>query len=315
MATMDDTTHARVRWFHLTPGRFVIGLLAVEVLLWLSERFGWLGWHKGYAVLTTVAVVGVGMLMTGVWFGVALVFRRRFQFGLRALLLLAVVMALPCSWMATEMNRAGRQTHAIVAIKKLGGSALYNYYGEPLLDWADTKGMPPTELPVPTVLQNLLGKDFFSDCILVYLSKPETDDLGLQALDGLPHLRRLHMLGTKVTDTGFQRLERLSQLRVLDLNGTQISDGGMEHLQGLTQLRALNLSKTKITDAGLHQLRNLLQLRSLGVSETRVSDAGLGIRSKIGKLDGVPAGLKAYPAPAVSRPNEPAATVLIRRRK
>ena len=33
------------------------------------------------------------------------------------------------------------------------------------------------------------------------------------------------------------------------------------------------------------------------------------------KLDGVPAGLKGFPAPAVSRPNEPAATVLIRRKK
>ena len=33
------------------------------------------------------------------------------------------------------------------------------------------------------------------------------------------------------------------------------------------------------------------------------------------KLDGVPAGLKGHPTPAVSRPNEPAATVLIRRPK
>lgn len=33
------------------------------------------------------------------------------------------------------------------------------------------------------------------------------------------------------------------------------------------------------------------------------------------KLDGVPAGLKGFPPPAISRPNEPAATVLIRRKK
>ena len=61
MATMDAPT--QTRWFHLTPGRFVIGLLAVEGLLWLSDRFGWLGWHKGYAVLTGVACVGVAMLV------------------------------------------------------------------------------------------------------------------------------------------------------------------------------------------------------------------------------------------------------------
>ena len=56
---MDATTQPRTRWFHLTPGRFVVALLAVEVLLWLSERFGWLGWHKGYAVVTDAAAVGV----------------------------------------------------------------------------------------------------------------------------------------------------------------------------------------------------------------------------------------------------------------
>ncbi len=73
-------------WFQLTPGRFVLALLAVEVLLWLSERFGWLAWHKGYAVLTGVAVVGLAMLLILGWFVVALVFRRRFQFSLRSLL-------------------------------------------------------------------------------------------------------------------------------------------------------------------------------------------------------------------------------------
>jgi predicted nucleic acid-binding protein len=60
---MDATTKPQPRWFHLTPGRCLAGLLAVEVLLWLSERIGWLGWHKGYAVLTGVAVMGVAMLL------------------------------------------------------------------------------------------------------------------------------------------------------------------------------------------------------------------------------------------------------------
>jgi hypothetical protein len=57
MTSMDDTTPPRVRWYRLTPDRVVIALLAVEGLLWLSERFGWFGWHKGYAVLTAVALI------------------------------------------------------------------------------------------------------------------------------------------------------------------------------------------------------------------------------------------------------------------
>ena len=52
------------------------------------------GWHKGYAVLTGVAVVGVAMLLMGVWFAVALVFRRRFQFSIRSLLVLVVIVAI-----------------------------------------------------------------------------------------------------------------------------------------------------------------------------------------------------------------------------
>ena len=98
------------RRLHFTPGRFLIGLLAVEVLLWLSERFGWLGWHKGYAVLTGVAVVGVAMLLMGVWFAVALVLRRRFQFSIRSLLALVVIVAIPCSWLTSEMKKAGQRT-------------------------------------------------------------------------------------------------------------------------------------------------------------------------------------------------------------
>ena len=59
--TTTRRAEAQLRWFHLTPGRCPGGLLAVEGLLWLSERFGWLPWHKGYAVLTAVAVVAAAL--------------------------------------------------------------------------------------------------------------------------------------------------------------------------------------------------------------------------------------------------------------
>lgn len=44
----------------LTPDRCVLLLLllVVEALLFLSNWLGWPAWHKGYAVLTCVAVVG-----------------------------------------------------------------------------------------------------------------------------------------------------------------------------------------------------------------------------------------------------------------
>ncbi len=50
------------RWFHLTSGRCLAAILAAKALLWLSERFGWLPSHKGYAVLTAVAVVAAALV-------------------------------------------------------------------------------------------------------------------------------------------------------------------------------------------------------------------------------------------------------------
>ena len=55
---MPTPAHLYRRWYRLTPDRLVLLLLVVEALLWLSDRLGWPAWHKGYAVLTAVAVVG-----------------------------------------------------------------------------------------------------------------------------------------------------------------------------------------------------------------------------------------------------------------
>ena len=72
------------RWFPLTPDRAVLGLLAVEGFLWLSERFHYLPFndHKGWTVLIAVASVGVLLLMF-LWFSVSLIFHWRFQYSLR----------------------------------------------------------------------------------------------------------------------------------------------------------------------------------------------------------------------------------------
>ncbi len=101
MAIMDDTTPPQVRWFHLTPGRVVIALLAIEGLLWLSERFGCS--PPGWPVLIAVAVVGLTVLLLLLWWAAALAFRWRFQY-IRSLLLLMLVCAIPCSWLAVRTS-------------------------------------------------------------------------------------------------------------------------------------------------------------------------------------------------------------------
>ena len=99
------------------------GLLAVEGLLWLSERFQWFAFnsHKGWTVLIAAAVAGVTPLLALLWFIAALLFRWRFQFSIRSLLVLTVAVAIPCSWMAMEMKKAREQKAAVDAALEVGG--------------------------------------------------------------------------------------------------------------------------------------------------------------------------------------------------
>ena len=89
----------KLRWYRLTPERLLMGLLAVEGLLLLSERFRWFAFNerKGWTVLIAVAAVGLAGLCTLLWFAVALLLRRPFQFSIRSLLVLTVAVAIPCS--------------------------------------------------------------------------------------------------------------------------------------------------------------------------------------------------------------------------
>ncbi len=117
-------------WYRLTLDRLLIGLLAWECLLWLSERFQWFFFnhHRGrdvlltvagvrlaitnWAVLLCVASVGVVFVVVLLWFIVALVFRWRFQFGIRSLLILMLVVAVACSWISWDMRDVERQRRA-----------------------------------------------------------------------------------------------------------------------------------------------------------------------------------------------------------
>ena len=196
---MDDTANVRVRWFHLTPGRFVIGLLAVEVLLWLSERFGWLGWHKGYAVLTAVAVVSLAALGMVVCLGVAVVFRRRFQFSLRLLMLMVVTVAVPSSWLAAEMKETKEQRDVVNEIKNVGGAV--QYYWE-----VDASGNRIANAkPSGTErLRNLLGDDFFNNVLNATLN----DHAQVERLKPLPKLNELSLQYTQISDAGLVHVAR-----------------------------------------------------------------------------------------------------------
>ena len=83
-------------------------------------------------MLIAVAVVAMAMLLMFLWFLAALIFRLRFQFSILSLLLLTLVVAIPCSWLATEVKQAREQREVVKWIESAGGGVvLYDYQ----LDW------------------------------------------------------------------------------------------------------------------------------------------------------------------------------------
>lgn len=107
---------------HLTPDRFVLALLAVECLLWLSERFRWfpVSEHKGWTVLIALATLGAAAVLMLLWCAASLVLRRRFQFSIRSLCVLMLIAAIISSWFAAKLRQAERQRVAVEQVLKVG---------------------------------------------------------------------------------------------------------------------------------------------------------------------------------------------------
>lgn len=291
------------------------GLILVVCLLWLSNRFQWFGFnhHQGWTVLIAVATVGVTILLMLLWFFASLLFRRRFQFSIRSMLILAVVVAIPCGWMMAETQRARTQHDAVAEYERDSGySLVYDFQmdrpsrgrppGIPIdesilsdLELEFHFSSPPEKPHAPEWLMNLLGEDFFCE---VVVAQPQNDaqllqiqplktlrkleftdskvsDVGLAAVKDLRQLQWLNLRRANVTDAGIKYLEGLSQIRFLDLAGTHVSNDGLVYLKGLRQLQWLDLGFSKVTDPGLVNLQGLVQLRHLEFWGNDVTDAGL----------------------------------------
>ena len=97
------------------------------------------------------------------------------------------------------------------------------------------------------------------DSIAVHCNDPQFDDARLRQLrgnlTGLDCLTHLKLSNTKITDASLSLVGSLSTLRYLDLENTQVSDAGLRHLAGLKNLDGLKLRNTAVTEAGVTALQ------------------------------------------------------------
>ncbi|MFZ1933349.1 MAG: hypothetical protein WAU84_06360, partial [Thermoguttaceae bacterium] len=159
---------------------------------------------------------------------------RWYQWRLRTLFVLTLLVAIGMSWLAVTIQNQRKQKAAAEAIRKTGGTVTCK----------------------PTWLGKLLRDD--SLVIVTIVQRwPSANDARLADLEGLSQLTFVNLYNSEVTDAGLAHLEGLSQLRFLGLSDTKVTDAGLMHLQGMSRLRLLFLNGTKVTDAGLAHLDGL----------------------------------------------------------
>ena len=194
--------------------------------------------------------------------------RRWFQYSLRSMLLLMLLVSIPMGRLAVKLQGARRQREAAVEIRRIGGVVSEGWVPRPASRPGDQ------QLHKSTWLEKVLGEDLSVTVRIVRLPGSATD-VELRSVRWLPGLVELELAGTKITDMGLSQIEGCTGLDTLDLSGTLVTDSGLVHLEGLTEIQILNLSRTDITDEGLEHIKGLTRLSELDLEGTKVTDAGL----------------------------------------
>ena len=240
--------------------------------------------------------------------------RPRASLSLRALMVAVLILGGGLGWVA---HRARVQRLAVEAIKKAGGTVLY--------DWQFPGGKPPVgKAPVspwPKPLVDALGPDYFDNVVGVFLATRPPKSAALVPLDEslmaqvgrLGHLKQLGLLdvvGGTLTDAGLARLGDLGALEGLTISGSSVSEEGLALISGFRRLQRLSLIATSMTDAslahlggmsrlttlelrtnrgihgpGLAHLAGLAGLKTLLLDDTPVDDAGLAHLADLNSLE------------------------------
>ena len=111
MKTAKNESPVTPRGWRPTTNGLLLGLLAFEGVLFLSEQFriAVIGERKGWAVLLAAASAGAAVLLALPCVAFALFLRRRFRFGRRGLVLLLLAVAFPCAWLVASMRASTAQ--------------------------------------------------------------------------------------------------------------------------------------------------------------------------------------------------------------
>ncbi len=192
----------------------------------------------------------------------------RLRFGVRALLILTTLIAIPLAMYAYNRYAAARQIAIVKQLKAMGGSLMMYEY-DVNANWEQG------ERTYPKWLEDFLGRDGLYSVYTLFLdSKEEPDEIIKQAC-GLRRLRMLKLPGCKISADSLQPLLTLNRLEWLDLFMTPADDKCVRTISKITSLKKLDLRSTKITDECIDDIISLPNLTELLIIDTSLSTAGI----------------------------------------
>jgi hypothetical protein len=181
--------------------------------------------------------------------------RHWFQFSLRSLLVLALLVGVGASLLVRYERSFRVQDEAAERLREIGATV---QTGPGAPDW----------------IRRLFGQGRFQSVVMVHLEHRKFLSQDLASLEDLPDLERLYLAGSSVDDQGLTHVRELKKLRRMSLWRTKVTDDGMANLAGLTRLEALDVHRTQLTDKCLAHLSRMSRLRKLRF-DFHLTDRGL----------------------------------------
>ncbi len=217
--------------------------------------------------------------------------RRWFQYSLRSLLVLTLIVAALSAWLGKHIMRASTQRPIVAKIAASGGTVGYDYQIHPEFNIVDQSQTAPGSKLVRWVF----GDDIYATVNVVFLNDPKTSDADIVNLHKLPDLLDVSLNGRGVTDACIDDLLRIPKLRAVALMDTGITPEGIRHLSSCDALQSLTVLGSSVTDQHLQHLPAFPNLQHIQIVRSSMTDDGM---NSLGQMD--LATLDIFTAPAVT---------------
>jgi len=216
--------------------------------------------------------------------------RRWFQFSLRSLLVVMLVLPMVLGVYARYRARSQRQWRLVNELKAAGGIFDLVIADQrepeveqvPFLQWQKRLGIDlPQGLKSFTIFKSvepgatLANLAEFPQLESLALCDGTVKDEDLAILAKLPRLRFLRVDSDHITDQGIAALEGCTNLHNVVIEGNQLTGKGLAVVAKLPNLKVLHWDSELTTDGDLECLRNKLNLEELSLRGNMVHDAGL----------------------------------------